>query len=255
MLEFLQSKPIAAVLSAGLGALLTILTQLVLRKRGLFSYSVSHARVGLSTDDVVFGKVRVTWNDNPVANLYASTLELRNESLRDYKDVVVRAFVHETNLLTERTEIVDTTLTLEWSSSFSKQLAVPVGSKPTPTQRELYAQQREYLIPTMNRNQVVRLSFLNAASPGKEPSLWLDIVHPGVRVKFRVMQKSFLGVPQLAAGLSGIALGLVFWAVIVSWVQPAWLAALLSLLYGFLAVLPGALAIKAWRWFRELVGS
>ena len=72
--------------------------------RGLFTYFVWHNKVGVSVDDAVFGTVRVTWNDNLVANLYSSTVELRNESLKDYENVVVRVFSNDTIHLTERAE-------------------------------------------------------------------------------------------------------------------------------------------------------
>jgi hypothetical protein len=65
--------------------------------------------VGLSAGDKVFGAVRVTWNDNPVDNLYLSTIELTNQSMKDYENVVVRAYTSDSILLTERTEIVGTT--------------------------------------------------------------------------------------------------------------------------------------------------
>ena len=65
---------ILALLSAILGGVITLVTQRILRKRSLLTYFVQHSRVGVSADDSIFGIVRVTWNDNVVANLYSSTL-------------------------------------------------------------------------------------------------------------------------------------------------------------------------------------
>src|SRR5438270_9168810 len=81
------------------GALLSFLSQKFLAKRGLFTYSVFHSRIGVSADDAVFGSVKVTWNGNAVANLYSSTVDLRNESLKDFDNVVVRVFSNDTFLL------------------------------------------------------------------------------------------------------------------------------------------------------------
>src|SRR5258705_11001118 len=97
------------------GVLLTLLTQYILNKRGLFTYSVRHDRLGVSADDAVFGSVQVTWNGNQVGHLYSSTIELLNRSMKDYENVVVRAFTSDTILLTERTDIVGTTQIAGWT--------------------------------------------------------------------------------------------------------------------------------------------
>ena len=95
----LENKVLLAAISGLSGVVLTLITQRILGKRGLFTYFVWHNRVGVSADDAVFGTVRVTWNGNVVPNLYSSTVELRNESLADYQNVVVRVFSNDTRLL------------------------------------------------------------------------------------------------------------------------------------------------------------
>ena len=127
----LQNRLVVALIACAVGAVLTLLTQRFLKKRGLFTYFVWHNRVAVSSEDAIFGSVRVTWNNNPVANLYSSTIELRNESLNDYENVIVRVFTNDTILLTERTEIVGTTRFLEWTEAFVRSLAVLPGTQPT----------------------------------------------------------------------------------------------------------------------------
>jgi hypothetical protein len=250
-----ENRYLLALASAVIGVLLTLVTQRILNKRGLFTYFVRHSRVGISADDAVFGSVRVTWNNNPVANLYSSTVELRNESLKDYDDVVVRVFSNDTMLLTERAELLDTTRILEWTEEFSSRLAVAPGTVASEEQLKLYFGQRDYLLPTMNRGQKVRLSFLNTAKTEKQPTIWLDILHKGVKVKFRVAHNEVLGVPQPHAGLMGAMLGFLLIGLIVVFVNTVWLAALIALIYGFFAQVPGAFVIKCWRWLREWLGD
>jgi hypothetical protein len=234
---------------------LTVITQSILGRRGLFTYFVWHNRVGVSADDAVFGTVRVTWNGNVVPNLYSSTVELRNESLADYQGVVVRVFSNDTRLLSERADLMGTTRILKWSDEFSHHLAVQPGAQPTAGQMELYGRQREYAVPTMNRGQVVRLTFLNAPHGEAQPSIWLDIVHPGVKTRFRVAHQEFLGTPQPIAALIGAALGIPFLWAVVALTDVAWVAGVLCLLYGVLVVVPGAYCIKLWRWGREVIGG
>ena len=89
-LALLDSRLVIALVSTGHGAFLMFLIQMIVNKRGLFTYVVRHNKVGMSTDDAVFGSVRVTWNNSLIRNLYLSIIELNNESQKDYKNVVVR---------------------------------------------------------------------------------------------------------------------------------------------------------------------
>src|SRR5689334_22500605 len=119
--------------------------------------------------------------------------------MKDYENVVVRTFTSDTVLLTERTDIVDTTQIARWTDEFSQQLAVIPGQQPTEAQLNLHGMRREYLLPIVNRGQRVRFHFLNAAKTQQMPSIWLEAVHKGVKVKFRPARIEILGVPQPTA--------------------------------------------------------
>ena len=123
-LALLDSRLVIALVSTGHGAFLMFLIQMIVNKRGLFTYVVRHNKVGMSTDDAVFGSVRVTWNNSLIRNLYLSIIELNNESQKDYKNVVVKVFTNDTDLLSERSELVGTTRVPKWTGEFSNRLAV-----------------------------------------------------------------------------------------------------------------------------------
>lgn len=254
-LTLIENKYLISVASAVGGVILTLLTELILSKRGRFTYFVQHFRVGVSADDAVFGSIRVTWNENPVANLYSSTVELVNESMKDFENVVISAFSSDTILLTEKTELVGTASIVNWTDEFRQNLQVNPGQTPTAEQFDLHSRRRDYLVPVINRGQVIRFHFLNAARTENQPSIWLDIVHKGLKLKFRVPQNHILGVAQPRAALVGVLLGVTLVGFVVVFVQSVWVAAVLSLAYGFVAQLPGALIVKGWRWLRESIGG
>ena len=256
-LTLLDSSLVVPLVSTGLGAFLMFLIQKIVNKRGLFTYVVRHNKVGMSTDDAVFGTVRVTWNDNLIRHLYLSTIELKNESLKDYENVVVKVFTSDTHLLTERSELVGTTRFLQFTEEFSNKLAVESGAQPAQEQSDLYHRQREYLLPTMNRGQVVRIDYLNAALTEDQPSLWIDIVHKGVKVKLHVPQNvsMLMEVPQPHAALVGSALGLLVLSAVIWFIDAIWIASVICMVYGLLVVVPGAICIRSWRWLRELLGG
>ena len=162
------------------------MAQYILNKRGIFSYNVFHNRVGISTEDAIYGSVKVTWNENPVAHLYLSTVELTNQSMKDYESVVVRIYTSNTQLLTQRTEIAGTTRLIDFSEDYKKEIAVREGDRPSDSQFNLFRSQRDYFVPTMNRGQILRFQFLNAAISEHQPNIWVDVLHKGVKCKFRI---------------------------------------------------------------------
>jgi hypothetical protein len=251
----LDNKLLVAFASALGGAAVTLFTTSIVNRRGLFTYFVRHSRVGVSADDAVFGSVRVTWNGNLIANLYSSTIELINQSMKDYENVLVRVFTTDTSLLTERLKMVGSTQVPKRTAEFVAQIRVPDGQVATDGQRQLFTSQRDYSIATLNRGQVVRFTFLNNPRAQNSPSIWLDVLHKGVRLQFRVPRSEVLGVPQPSAALVGATLCLALIAVIVSVTDSVLLAGLWGLTLGFFAQLPGALAIKLWRFLREWLGG
>ena len=253
---FLQDRIVVALISAGVGIILTLLIRRIANKSGLFTFFVSHYRVGVSAKDAAaFGTVQAIWKDRPVANLWSSSIELQNESLKDYENVTIRVFTTDTVLLTERTEIVGTILPLNWTADFVRRITVRSGSQPTAEQRVIHESEREYFIPTMNRGQSVRLTYLNTAKTEQQPNIWPDILHKGVRMKLRLPQPEFLGVPQFSAVQVGSVLGIMSVVLVITTVETLWFAAVLSFLCGWLVVLPGAASVKLWRWFRDLSGG
>ena len=253
--EMFENRLIVALIACLGGAALTLLTQRLLNKRGLFTYFVSHFPAGLSTDDPVFGTVRVTWNNRSVQNLYLSRVELRNESLNDYEGIVVRVVAYDTALLTEQTGVIGTTRALKWTEEFSQKLSVQQGDSATSSQIQLVHRLREFQIPTMNRGQVVYLRFLNDATLGQMPRIELEVLHKGVRLESRMNQQQFMGVPLPSATLVGLALGTLFLSGVILITDVIWVAASLSFVFGLVVRVPGALAIKTWCWFRDSIGN
>lgn len=244
-MEAILSNKYFIGISAAIGSiLLTILAQYILNRRSKFRYFVWHNRIGMSTDDTVFGSIQVTWNENPIKDLYLSSIELINESIRDFENIVVRVFSNDTHLLSESTEIVGSTHILKWSDDYTKRLLVKPNLQPKTEQIELYSRQREYLIPTMNRGQVIRFSFLNSAQYQKQPSIWIDILHKGVKLEFRISHSKVFGVSQPLAALVGLLIG-IFVVVLINFnINSIWLATSITFIYGLIAQIPGAFTVR-----------
>ncbi len=254
-IEILKNEYLSIIFGGFAGIITAWITQRVLNKRGLFSYYVNHNRVGISTEDKTFGNVSVTWNDNSINHLYFSTLDLKNESLNDYENVIIRTYTDNTRLLSESTQILESPNILEWTEKFRDQLFVENDQRPTEAQTAIYNGQREYLIPVFNRGQVIRISYLNSAISEEVPSIWLSATIKGVKVKFRIPREQIYGVSQPQAALTGVVIGLLFIIPLVVFIHNTWIVALLAISYGFVAQIPGAFFIKMVRKIREAVGG
>ena len=245
-----------SVIAGALGGIFTAwLTQRVLNRRGVFSYSVTHNRVGITAEDPVFGSVAVTWNGSTIPNLYLSTIEMKNESLNDYENVVVRTYTSDTKLMTEQTQLPESPNILEWSEKYRMQVHVEEGNTPTDNQWSIYNGQREHVIPIFNRGQAVKITYLNSASSSSMPSIWLSIALKGVRLKFRETQNQILGVPQGQAAFVGVLIGIVVLVFLAQASSGSWGIVTSAMVYGFIAQIPGAYTIKLMRRIREAVGG
>lgn len=243
----LENKFVVAVVSWLGGIVAAVLVQQILSRRSVLSYFVNHWKVGTSADDRTFGSVQITWNGAQVPNLYLSTVELTNESSRDLENVRVKAYTGDTMLLSEFPQLMGTTHFVKYSPEYEQEITVAQGATPTQRQRDVYGQGREYLVPVFNRGQAIRFEYLNISKTEKQPTIWLEIVHPGVVLKFRHPQNQIFGVPQPMAALAGVLLGLLFATLLYAYSPYVWLVAFGSLLFGLTAQVPGAYVIRAFR--------
>ena len=255
LLQIIPSEYFIAIAGGIGGIIITWLTQRILNKRGTFTYFVNHIRVGVSAEDAIFGSVVVSWNSKPIPNLFLSTIELKNESMNDYENVIVRSYTSDTLLLSEQTQILDTPNILEWSEKYKNQLHIEPGQSPTTIQQSIYNGQREYIIPIMNRGQVIRITYLNSAKGKETPAIWLAVFQKGVKLKFSIPQNQILGVSKPRAALTGILIGVAVVITLILLVSNPWIVAIVSFTYGLIAQVPGAYAVKLLRKIKDAIGG
>ncbi len=255
LLQLFQNQYISVIAGGLAGIFTSWLTQRVLNRRGIFSYSVTHNRVGMTTEDRIFGSVAVTWNGNTIPNLYLSTIDMKNESLNDYENVIVCTFTSDTKLMTEQSQLLETPNILEWSEKYKKQLHVEDGSIPTDFQQTHYNGQREHVIPIFNRGQTIRITYLNSAQSSSMPNIWLSTSLKGVKLKFQGPQNQIFGVHQGQAAFVGVLIGIVVLVALALITLEPWIIAISAMTYGFVAQIPGAYTIKLLRHVREAVGG
>lgn len=252
--QLLNSKSLLSVASAIGGALLGNFAAVYRNRIKVLEYTVSHERVGLSTDDAIFGSVRITWQGQDATNLFTSILTIENTTLNDYTDLKVKIYTRNTLLLTERTEIAGTTYIPKFTTEFAAQIFVPHGSVPTDAQFQLYRHQREYLVPVLNRGQRVVFHYLTTApNPSEGPLVWADLLHPSVQLQFRPISQQIHGVPVKLALPLGLFVCLLMLAFVSMYLTEPWAAAVIMMIAGLSAQSIGAWVYRAFRFIKQIL--
>lgn len=212
-------------------------------------YSTFSERIGLSTNDPVFGTVQVTWAGQPVRNLYMIRITVKNESNHDFENVPLKVYsAPETFIYNERTAILTTPYAVVYSSAYKASLATVGGQQPTPAQFDIYYHNREYAIPIFNRGQVADMSYLcTRPNDDIQPFLFVSTQLKGVRLIHDQRQVLASGVPLQAALLRGLLTCLLTVLFCTVYLHRVWLASALCLIVGLFAQLIGAFEYKAER--------
>ena len=209
--------------------------------------------MAFSANDAIFGSIQVTWQNHNVTNLFSSRVELINQTGIDLTNVKVKVYTGDTLLLGQRTEIVGTTHVLKFTDEFSRQLEVLPGQGPTADQFNVYNHTREYVVPVFNRGQRTVMTYLSTTPSAEGPSVWLDVLHQGVRAQFRPLVPQVHGVATRTASAVGLAISVGMLAFASLTVSEPWAAGLLCLLVGLFAQSVGAFAYRGFLFLKALV--
>ena len=252
--QLFDSKLFVSALSLAAGGLIGNLLTILRNRLRTLEYTVVHDRVGFSADDNVFGAIRVTWQNAELTNLYSSVVTLENPTTKDFTDLRIKTYTGDTLLLSERTEVAGSTYVLKWTPEFQEQLKVEPGAAATPAQFDIYRHQREYVVSVLNRGQRAVMRYLTTVPTGNSgPSVWLDVLHSGVRARYRHLHPHVHGVPVKIAASFGLVLSLATFVLASFYLAEPWAAALICLLTGLFAQSVGAFAYRALRFLSAIV--
>ena len=248
--NLLNNQAVVAVLSAAGGVLATLLASALLSRTARFRYSTRIDRIGTAADDPVFGAVRAQWRGNDVRNLHIVTLELENESPKDFENVRLKAYTPaETLILSERTSVVGSPNVVPSSPEFDARLAVPQGQAPTPAQWNEYNHHREYLLPVFNRGQVLEFRYVcTRPADDQPPFVFIDAPVKGVKLVHQFRTQLVLGVPLQKALGRGLVSALILSILSAVYLNSSWAVAAACLAAGLTAATIGALVYKGQRW-------
>jgi hypothetical protein len=260
--ELFQNPWISAFAWMVAGIVVTIIANKMHNKTGLFRYTLSYDKLGMSADDHIFGDVRATWKGTQVSNLYLYTIELENSTSTDYENIEFHVYSgDDTIILTERTGVVDSPNIIKWSDAFEARMSVPEGEQPDEQATKTYSHRREYELPVINRGQKLRFQYL-CTKPNDfsdNPGIYIHSPSKGIKLKQSsspsVVINPIWGVPVPVAIARALILSVLVVLACGIWIESIWAASIIAMVFGLSAQQFGALFYKAERFIWNSVAG
>ena len=239
-----------------IGAVVACIFSMLSQRRAKFVYSVTHSKIGTSTDNPIFGSIKVLYNDLPAKNLWLSTLEITNTSLTDFKEVPIQIVATAPAIMLNQTLRINETYPndLHFDDDFKKYLVPDDDNKFTDTQIQLYNTQRCFKIPVVNRGDRLTFTYLTHI-PNGMPELHASIRATGIRCKYKPLTNLPLDLPYTI--VRAICFGLVMVVptllVVINTVTDAQVSAIIGFFLGFLTSTIGFYIGRVWDKLRNLL--
>lgn len=245
----MQNNIIISVLTFIIGIIIKHLWDRFIRRTTIINYTTSYHYLGSSTEDPLFGSVKVLYNGSDVKNLYNVFITLSNESSRDLTELEINMNCDlQSAILISYASKKDSLKQLDFTESYSKIL-----QSDDPSTISLKFHKRDYIIPVLNRGQQIDILLLATNFEGNMPKISVGCDHEGVKMRMKKLP------PQLLFGESvrlSALIGLIFALILCYLVSISsitlTLATWLGFLIGAFASLIGWLVIKLYRLIRKV---
>ena len=204
-------------------------------------YIINKSFLGISSEDNLFGKVQVIYNEHPVKNLFLCNIVLVNTSNKDFKNITITVWCDsESYFLISHAykagSISPYDLTKEFYDNFKTRLESGNG---------IIATQRPFNIPVLNREDSITFSCLVTNINSIEPYVYLDCEHPGLRLEADFVQpKLYWGENQNTGAWIGLVIGVILVSFFMYLLNANSILIIFAYLMGVYAILPGVLTLK-----------
>jgi hypothetical protein len=185
-----------AILGVVLGSIGTILVDRFKNRLLVLKRTISYQLIGMSslTDD--WGDIRITWNNDPVDNLYTFNAEIINDSNRDApKNMVITFsvepgchFLRQGGILKHGAVTMGLLLENGYVQQFEdvrqRWFAQPVEQRTpgSPIHSEVLhvTRHKKFVVPILNRKEAASFDFLVGSNIPGVPILNIGIYEPGI---------------------------------------------------------------------------
>jgi len=240
------------VIFAILGGIVTWICQKIANRKRFLRYTVNTAQLGFSTQDELFGDIKIIWNDTHLSNVHFSRVEIQNTSGRDLEKFTFTVYSgEETNMLVDAKFILGSTKIFNWSEAFSETIKLSEGKELDSHQIHTWRHNREYMVPVFNRGETLQVQMLSTG--GASGALFVDTRTKGIHMKHQAQVAEIHGVPVTITLPLGILLAALLTCLLVLAGWNDWLTSTTVMLIGLFAQSIAAFFYKVIIWPLRLI--
>jgi len=237
------------------GAILGHLWTRYRRRLTTLRWTTHSQPVAFGTEDLGWGKVQILYEGEPAGNLHIVNVQIVNDSQRDLVDVELNLQTNEgSRVLRSAAQVAGTVNLLPFARAYAAMLAESGKRELSTSELSTWVRRSDFHVPVLNRGGVVDVRLLAMRADYAPVAVSVHCNHVGVRVRHEPPVVKFWGVHQGRAALVGLVVGWVVVALTVRANGGTWLSVGGAWLIGSLAVVIGAVIIKAWRGLSRMAG-
>jgi hypothetical protein len=259
LVEILRAlwDPVAIPVGAIVGALVVHIWGRFRGRLVTVGYTAQVQSLAISASDATLGTVEVTHNGQLARNLYLVSVQIANDSTRDFADFEVQIGFRDGTEFLSGVGMIQGSLRIlplapDFGQSIVDYLALPPGQR-TEAARMPLVRNRIFTLPVLNRSEVANFAFLVDAPHGVFPDLQVFTQHEGARLRARPARPQIFGVRQDLAGWAGLAVALLtMGAAAVATRSPVGIV-ITAVLVGSFGQVLGAAVVRLWRLILQML--
>lgn len=216
-------------------------------------YSVWHQPLGTSVNDNLFGDVQILYNKTPVNSLYFSTVTIENHSSKDIQDLELNIYCDSTSSIMVSHGYLDySPNALKFTDEYAALLEKAKTDQPTAITA---LGRRDYKVPILNRGEVIKIQLL-MTNPNKQPEVYVNSEHPGLKMKFSKKLRDFWGESAKYCASIGSIVALLLTVPLINYVPSefSYLSVIAGTILGLVAMILGWLFIKLIKTTMRIIG-
>jgi len=232
------------------GALLVHLWEKFIHRISILRYTVYHQHIALSSNIPGVGTIEVLHNKSPVKNIYLSTAYVNNDTNRDLSNIEI-SLTCDSNSTILFSQAVNKSngKNLNFTNNFSNIL-----SDSNHTEIKTVDSSRDYLIPVINRGDIIEFSFLIVNNLGNYPVITAFCEHLGVKIKFqKAPRQKLFGESTAVCSIIGLIITSIICYFFIYFNFSLTAGVWLSFILGLTASVIGFLFLKLFKLFRRLL--
>lgn len=244
---------ISILIAALAGGVITVLTRLILKKRARFLIECTNEEFKQGYNLPIGANLRVMHGNREIENFRITSFIVTNQSITDFENVKIRIwsgpgrFILHDSII--KLKFMDEIL---YHPEFIALLQPDKNNQYNHIQISKYNTQREYLVPTFNRFDTVKIVVVSFVETNTKSNVWIEIPHKGIKADTKYFRSFLLGAPNDEIWLFTIVFMIIAIILPAYFFHNPWLIALIAGLGSGFSVFLAAVVYRIKKWLLKI---